>query len=476
MFTRTALLLAMSAAAGGVHAVEFEFNGDLNNRFQLYTNQNNFFNNDKPGATLGDESGKASISDSYGEIKYRLWTTVSSDDENVIGVYAIEVGGVRFGREGSEKSEGGSFSGDGANVETRWAYTEVKLPNNEDNSIKVGLQPYNISGFLWNENATGVIFNSEISNDTRYSVAWIRGQERQNETAQDDFKDVDGFSFRLDDKSFTNTDLGAFILYQVSDAGPNENGVIESSKYGIKQFDDVKFNIVSIGTDGIFNYPLNTSNLFIEWDFIYQDGSIDDVDYISNHIGTGREDVTSDFNDFDLNTFFSSLSLGLEKGNAKYTYTLWYSSGDSNPNDNEMNAFLATDVDRDESVIFFEGGYSDDQIHTERPYFMDKGIFMNRLGVDYQASSKLTVGGALIYFMTSKDIKYEDDDGILRSNSELGTEIDFFAKYKMYKDLEVAFNVGYLMSGDAMDFYDLKRDGIADNDIVRSTARLRYKF
>jgi hypothetical protein len=233
---------------------------------------------------------------------------------------------------------------------------------------------------------------------------------------------------------------------------------------------------MSLGVDGSFNYPVDTSNLFIEWDFIYQNGSIENVEYISNHVAQDREDVISDSNNFDLSTYFSSLSLGLERGKTRYTYTFWYSSGDGNPNDGEMNAFLSTDVDRTESIIFFEGGYSDDQIHTERPYIMDKGLIMNRLSVDYQASPKLTVGGAMIYFMSSKDINYLDDNGIYRSNSDLGTEFDFFAKYEMYKDLEIAFNLGYLISGDAMDFYDLKRDGVADNDIVRSTARLRYKF
>jgi len=483
MFKRSALFIATVAAASGVNAAKFDFHGDFNNRFQVYTNQNNFYTYDNPagGAKLGGNtpSGKASVEDSYGEIKYRLWSSASTDDGGAKAVYAVEIGGVRFGRSGTGRSQGGSFSGDGANVETRWAYTELKLPSNDAHSVRVGLQPYKINGFLWNETATGITLSGPLAEDMRYSAAWMRGKERRNTVESDNKEAVDGYSFRIDNSSIENTKLGAFVLYQTSDADvsdPTAYGDVTSAGYELKYFGDIDFEILSIGLEGSHSMPLDSGTAFVNWDVIYQNGSVDNADYISTEVGMGSTNSTSSMNNFDMSAYFVNLSLGLEQGNTKYSYTLWYASGDDNPNDGDMDAFLATDVDRTESIAFFEGGYTDDQAYSERSYLLDKGIIMNRFGIDHKCSSKLTMGGAAIHFLTAEDVKYTDDNGVGRSSTDVGIEFDAYAKYKLYPTMELALNVGYLVSDDAMDFYDVKRDGNADNDIIRSTARLRYKF
>ena len=478
MFKRTALFIATILVANGVSAAKFNFHGDFNNRFQVYTNQNNFFNTNKPRATLGNASGKATIDDSYGEIKYRLWTTASTDDGSVTGVYAVEVGGIRYGREGTGRGQGGSFSGDGSNIKTRWAYTDVKLPARESHSFKVGLFPYKLNRFLWNETVTGIVLSGSLAEETIYSTAWVRGKERRNETAANDFKAVDGYSFRLKNKSIENTTLGAFLLYQISDADtsdPAGYGDITSAKYGLKQFGDVNFEIFSLGLEGSHSVPLDSSTAFVKWDVIYQGGNVSNANFITDDFEPDRAGKTSASTNFDLSTYFVNLSFGLEEGGTKYTYTIWYTSGDDNPDDNNMDAFLATDIDRTESIVFFEGGYSGGQNST-RSYLLDKGIIMNRLGIDHKASAKLTVGGAAIHFLTAEDISYNDDNGAARASSDLGVEFDVYASYMMYPNLELAVNAGYLISDDAMDFYDIKRDGNADNDIFRTGARLRYKF
>lgn len=479
MYKKTAVFVASVAAAGGASAANVDFHGDFDNRFQVYTNQNNFFNNNQPNATLGDTTGKASVDDSYGEIKYRLWTTASTDDDNVKGVYVVEIGGVRFGRSGTGRSQGGSFSGDGANVETRWAYTEFTLPANESHSVRVGLQPYDLNGFIWNETATGISFFGSVTDETTYSAAWIRGKERRNESATDEFQSVDGYSFRLNNKTINNTALGAFLLYQVSDSGataPSDFGNISSANYEIKQFGDVDFEVFSLGIEGSHSLSFSSSTAFVKWDLIYQNGAISNVNYITDNVEADRSGRTSTSSSFDLSTYFVNLSFGLEQDRTKYTYTIWYASGDDNPGDNKMNAFLATDVDRTESIVFFEGGYTNDQAHSERPYLLDKGLIMNRFGLDYKCSPKLTIGGAGIYFLTAEDIKYKDDNNIARASSDLGVEVDVYVNYMLYPSLELAVNAGYLLSSEAMDFYDIKRDGKADNDIFRTTAQMRYKF
>ena len=106
--------------------VDFAFHGDMNNRFLIYTDRSDWLDPESQG-TIGDKKVDAT----YGELKYRFWFEAADDDGDVKGVYAIEIGGVRWGREGSGKGQGGSYSGDGVNVETRWAYLDLQTPGVE---------------------------------------------------------------------------------------------------------------------------------------------------------------------------------------------------------------------------------------------------------------------------------------------------------------------------------------------------------
>ncbi|UCF91199.1 MAG: hypothetical protein JSW39_23455 [Desulfobacterales bacterium] len=171
--------------------------------------------------------------------------------------------------------------------------------------------------------------------------------------------------------------------------------------------------------------------------------------------------------------------VGYKMGKAKLTYTFWYASGDDDPNDNDFDAFLAVDVDREDSQTIFEGNYVDDFTYfTERPYILDKGFIMNKLALDYQWTDKLKVGTAAMYMMSAEDFEYIDASGNRQSNDEIGFEMNAYAKYMLFKNVEFAINAGYLFADEAMDFFEIgdQRDGDADEDIFVSSARIRYRF
>ena len=44
------------------------------------------------------------------------------------------------------------------------------------------------------------------------------------------------------------------------------------------------------------------------------------------------------------------------------------------------------------------------------------------------------------------------------------------------QNLELAVNAGYLFAGDAMDAFEVNRNGESDRNIFRTTARARYMF
>jgi len=210
---RSPLFLAILGAAAvyapnPVMAAEFDFHGDMNNRFKAYTNQRDWFRTgNSGGGTLKDSDP----TESFTEIKYRFWFTAASDDGMVKGVYATEIGGIRFG----EGKSGGGFSGDGVNVETRWAYVDFALPGAVDQRLKIGLQPVSVNANVWNETATAAVLTGKLQSGIDYQLLWGRG-DSTNEDANDSPEDegwdgADNFALNLDKHFSPNLNAGIFI-------------------------------------------------------------------------------------------------------------------------------------------------------------------------------------------------------------------------------------------------------------------------
>ncbi|GAB4164436.1 MAG: hypothetical protein Tsb0017_02360 [Geothermobacteraceae bacterium] len=457
------LIAAMAAVTFALpaFAATFTFHGDLNNRFMVYTDQAQWFKADGKGQTSSQKS-----KDSWGEIKYRLWTEAATNDGKIKGVYAIELGALRFGQTGgTTKGSGGSFSGDGVNIETRWAYIDFALPS-ENGRVSIGLQPVKVNSFFWNETAMGVLYRQG-----GLTAGWVRGQEAVS-TANDDWGegDLDALIARYDLKqdALKAGFWGVFLSETSSDPFVDFSAFNAIQQYQVKALGKADLGLYAIGLDGGLTLPTGLGDAFIKWDAIYEGGSINDVSFDG---GVTKADL-------DLSAFLLHADAGLNLGKSKLTYTVWYASGDDNAADTDLDGYISVDEDRFDSIIFMEGGYTDDNYFTERPYIGDKGLFLNKLALDHQATDKLKLGGALLYLMTAEDLVYTDDNGVQRSEDALGVEVDAYVSYKLFPNCEVALNAGYLFADDGMDFFEVagERDGGADNDIFRSTARVRYKF
>ena len=466
------VVLIVLGLTAPVLGAEFAFHGDLNNRFMLYTNQSGFYSGAGDNSTAAAKQLKdGGVSDAWGELKYRLWTEAATDDGAVKGVFAIEIGAVRYGRAGGTgASLGGGFSGDAVNIETRWAYTDFQLPMVESKSrLRMGLLPFTANKYLWEETVGGVnLYGGGDNMD--YQFSWVRGFEvqRTSTTAADD---VDGYLARFNFKPGDGFNIGVFGLYTHGGAnGTGANGAISASGYEMKSFASaVDFDIYHVGVDGGFK----SGNFFVDWDLIYQSGDLDNVTFTDS-----AGNVTANTS-VDLSAYYARVSAGLKMGDLKFTYTLAYASGDDNGTDKDFDGYMAVDVDNFDGVVLFEGGYTDDNYFTERYYVLDKGMIMNKLALDYKASDKLKVGAALLYMFTAEDIKYtEAVNGTSVSESDLGLEFDAYISYMLYKNVEFAINAGYLLAGDAMDYFEEAsiQNGSSDEDIFRSTARIRYMF
>jgi len=495
--------------------VDYAFHGDLNHRFLMLTNHFDWFQGDHKGILQ-----EGNFEDSYAEVKYRLWTEIESSDKNIKGVFAIEMGGLAFG----DKSKGGSYSGDGKNnIETRWAYTDFQIPNiNNKVRLRIGLQPYNLSKWLWNETVMGVQYSEEFKG-LDYHLAWLRPVNSFNLTKQDkNINDIDFFTARYNISPIKGLKTGIFGLFgRRSDQGDdyietinytinnpdkknsriyNSDKAITSQNYMIKRLPaEFRMSIYNFGFDGSFTQSVpSLGKIFINWDAIYQFGKIKDVQYIdfmanrgttkvnvttttANGTNTTEQDVylADAYGDFDLKGYFAHIDFGLDMDMFKITNTLWYTSGDSDPFDNNFDGFMSIDMHRSDSIILFEGSVADEKTFTGRQYLLDKGFMMIKSAVDVKVTDKIKVGGALMMMSTAEEINYNDPDSDeIYSESFIGYELDAYAKYQLYSNLEFALNFGYLMCGDAMDVFEEEQiqDGKSDEDIFTIASRFRYKF
>jgi hypothetical protein len=441
--------------AGSASAAKFEFHGDLNNRFMLYTDQAPLYSTVE--TALRRNLSQDEIEEAWGDIKYRLWVSAASDDGKVKGVYAIELGALRFGRAGSEgRSVGGSFSGDGLNIETRWAYTDFQLPWTEQKArVTIGLQPVNVNPYFWSESAMGVQFKGAIVEPVNLTLGWLRGVEDFNTSTDDDlFADLDALTARVDFKVTKDIPVGLFAVYQGrSPTASKRQAYTDLTEYQVKTLTNVDFDLYTFGTDGKANFGI----AFLNWDLMYQLGSLND----------------NNARDLDINAYFVHADLGVNLGAARITYTGWYSSGDDNDSDNDIKNYLSTDIDMTASRVLMES-YTDDQYFTESTSILNKGLFLNKLALDFKATKKLTVGAAVLYLQTAENLTLAGGT----TSKNLGTEIDAYLSYQLFPNTKLEIGGGYLIADDAMDFFEVasQRNGSADADILRIDSRIRYTF
>jgi hypothetical protein len=439
-------------------AATFEFHGDLDNRATVYTDQINFFGNDSGSQSINDDDAP----DSFVTTKYRIWFKASTNDDKVYGVYGIEFGGRRFGSSG-----GGGFSGDGILNETRWAYTDFQLPNVDSKArFRIGLQTIKVNKYFWAETAMGVKFYGD-----NYYVAWFRGVDTQASDGDDwGDNDLDILIARYDLK-MEPVKLGFFLTYFMEDVPsgtiPDLTSFDFLEDWEVKKFPRVDFDLLAIGVDGSWSTATNYGKFFVNWDLIFETGGIDDVTIDGGATTT----------DLDISAFLLHTDIGLNFGKATVTYTLIYASGDDNSDDNDLEGYVQVDVDASYSIIFNEGGYTNDDYFSERHVIADKGIFVNKLALDYAATKKLKTGIALLYLLLGEDVTLADGS----KDDELGFEVDAYVSYKLYPNLTLALNIGYLSSGDVMDEFEVGTSSDVGNskgdvDILKSTARVRYGF
>ncbi|TRZ75184.1 MAG: hypothetical protein D4R93_05380 [Deltaproteobacteria bacterium] len=478
------LLAAFMLASSPAFAVDITTNGDLQQWFGYSDNAKfsdqaglasksgdfSFYSNPSALTGLGYSSsnykaikGKTDKSDTDAEAsvwtRYRQWFTATSDDQNVKGVFAVEIGGVKWGYQGDSlgKSKGFGYSGDGVNVETRWLYTDFIVPGIRGHA-RAGLQTVPLAKdfgqFIWSETAAGLTYFKAMA-PVDIGVGWIRGNSATSKNVG-----FSGGNFN-DDAGYLNFGYGqgnnrvAFVL-----AALRQSGKITDS--GAYSFDN---NVQYGGVTGKFAAGALSGALTA----IYQGGSVD------LRTPTPQE--------LKRQATLANATVSW-KPSANHTITLAYlfASGDENAADDKIGNYTAVDVDMNHGLVVFEGiateGYT-----TDSPYWLDKGLKMPSVRYDYSPSKSLVLSGVYSYITTDKNTQRIGAAAInsaLGANgktygTEIGNELDLLVKYNIWKGFDALFGLGYLWAGDALDAYT--NDGAEKaKNIFKSQLELRYRF
>ncbi len=368
------------------------------------------------------------ISATWASMQYRLWFDIASDDGNVKGVWAFEVGSAPFGAQDILDVES---AGDTNAYETRLAYADVRLPwFASENRVAIGLQEIDISPWLFKEIATGIVNHGSFDVGTakvEYQLGWVRADSWQDTNSG---KEV-GYTEYKD--AWFGT--GAFDLEPV-----------KINVFGVYQTDKQPWYI---GAE-VSATPM--PGLDVAGTFIYENG-----------------DYKNDNNEvLDVSAYLVAFTAGYQVNDQfKVSGTFWYASGDDDDQDNDMKAYTAIKTDTYGSVIFFEDGAFDDGVYaSSNPYVLDtNGFYIFRVRGDYQATPKLSVAGAVNYMAFAEDVNNE---------SSIGWEFDAYANYELYKNVNVNLAAGYLVSGNALD--ELAGANYDADNLYRVSVGLTYNF
>lgn len=274
------IALSFVGLAGSAIGANLEFHGDLNHRFMIYSNPSEWFTFDRKGQTWDAEEET-----SWSEVKYRLWFESTTNDDRIKDVYAVEIGAVRYGRSGSDKSQGGSFSGNSVNIKTRWVYSDFDISDTQ-RRFKTSLTEFSVNGLFWNETLMGIFHR-------RGDLNLSGGRDREDvlkESKEWGKEDLDAL-ISLYGMGYDNSRLGILGTYKAetfSKKLADFSSFNFIARYKMGALPEADLNMVDIGVDGSYLFPVGFAKTFLAWDVIDEN---DHLNNVSNDNCVTKEDV-----------------------------------------------------------------------------------------------------------------------------------------------------------------------------------------
>ena len=435
------------AAAGALTAVtalpamalENEFHG----LFNFYGSYSNMAASGSNTATPTSFLGTDSKADNYLEQRVRLqYIAKASDDLKLVTHFEINN---RYGKAQTGTGDllgGNDIDTDGVNIQTKHAYLDVNVVKGVN--VKVGLQAYKdtIGGILVDADLPAVVATTKLGNVnavvgfSRYSdSATLLGDQSGNFTFAD-------FSYPVN----KDTKIGVSYYYQTDEtptAAVLDSTTTANLSTGIVTTATTTAASAYLTQKTVHTFALNGSTkvagVSLKGFVAMQDGE-------STKSSTG---VTTDYSGYAANLQADASVAG---GNAKLGY-LFVSGNTKTGNDNSQFQTLGTT-----GSTFNEGGM---MLMVRNSYFYPtstsyalKGNTVSNIELLYAGYSK----------MLSDKLKATANIGLGWDNTDtgttagtkgdfIGTEVNAELAYKLYPNLNVYAQVGYITLGSQYDAY-----------------------
>ncbi len=314
------------------------------------------------------------------------------------------------------------------------AYVDWIIPTT-DISVTIGMQGFGIN-YLFNSGspimddfAPGIVINVPLSNEIELNLSWLRldtANENTNYLSNND-NYADFFMLSM---PYVFDDMNITPHFAFASVGNDA----ELSGYGgsLNPFEDnVDIYYAGINTELTFNKGLSMAADFL---YSWADGNNN--------------------NKAKAQAWLADMALAYNTGNGTLKLFGWYASGDE-----------ASDVKDDKygRIIAISGGWG-----TVRSAFFDlaslglgvtsgvvspTGTWAAALEYDgYNITKNIELGGHLMWINGTNDSSISYFDGTnernpsYMSSNDSVVDVSAWAEYKMYKELQVNFNISYLIA------------------------------
>jgi len=406
-------------------------------RTRAYTEQN-YFGSERVGEINGrsvdGDKGNISIVDT----RTRLYYTAKLSD-NFKFVNKFEMDAVWGGDQntGNSGRDYGDIGADGISVEVKNSYVDFDMgPVNS----KIGVQGFILArGFIADDDFAGM--HLTYGNDLMsLPVFWFKAYEGGDENNTND-ADIFGIAptFNMGDA----LTLKPYALYWMSDnleAYQNTPGRFQQA-LGLDDLDDADLFYFGLDAD----LKLDVVSLFFTG--IYQMG-------------------TADFqngNDTDIQSYLLNAGASMNLGPAELHGQAFYASGDDDAEDDDVDSFFVIEGASHYWAEIMGYGVFDFYTSAGAPADQISNVWAANIGATFKLTDKLSLTGDVWYAELA-----EDD---VNGETELGTEFDLKATYKLMENLNLDVVGAYLLAGDATSL-----DGNNENDPYLIGTRLSLSF
>ena len=347
-----------------------------------------------------------------------------------------------------------STGADGANIEIKNSYADF---NTGPVNWTVGVQPYVLfRSFYVDTDASGVIGRWKVLDNFVLAGSWLKNYEGGSGDGNNE--DVDAYtltgafwfseniSIKPSVSWSTSSELNPGYAQGLLGLPPVTNTVntgLSTAPYG-------DLTLVTYG----FDFDMDFDNFGLWATVIGQDGSVDSK--------TGK--------DIDISSWLAAIGGNVMLGPVDIHGQAFYTPGDDNPNDSDVDNFVAVLGSYYWSEIMGLGMF-DYEASAGSPADHLFNIWAVNLGATVKPMDKLSITADLWYAQHEEDVVFNAGTIDQRKENKLGTELDVVVTYQLVEGMNLDLVGAYLWAGDATSL-----NGKNDEDPYEFGARLSLSF